>query len=484
MPFARGFANDVFISYAQIDNRPEPGIADSNWVTNLRNSLQIGVDQRLGRSGSAAFWMDLQGLSGNDSVTPEIHSAITSTAVLLIVLTQGSLASPWCQEEWKLFQQAAGRAEGLAGRVFIVLPDELSMDRWPAAFQDLIGYKFYTKTQEGDVVPLGKPKPSAEQREYFSQLDKLRKQLSEQLQKLQGATPKMSEAIPVGPQSGSALTVFIAETAADLEEDRDQLVTSVKNAGYRVLPEKFYGRTPAEFRAEMAADLKNSALYVQILGSRATRAGDTQSYEGLQAEVAREVLGAASGQTDNLIFWRSPTVDPSKAKFADHRALLDNQAIQVMDLEELKAAVLSRLKRFGDKVDRPASEGNHLLLINTTQQDRDIADQLIGAMQNTEIDFDVIFDDKSVVDVAKATGDVDGLMVVYGKSPEGWVHDQVRKMRSLVLEKKALAPKCAVYVAPPENRQLLVGFRQLVRIDSKERFTGFLSEVGGGGNSR
>lgn len=477
MAFARGFANDVFISYAQIDNRPETGIADSCWVTNLRASLQNGLDQRLGRSGSAAIWMDMQGLRGNDAVTPEIHAAISSTAVLLIVLTNGSLASPWCQQEWKLFQEAAGGADQLAGRLFIVLPDALPMDRWPKAFQDRIGYKFFTQSMDGEIVSLGKPKPTAEQKEYFSQLDKLRRQVAEQLQKMQASSPRTSEAIPAGPPA----SVFVAEASVDLEEDRDQLIECVKNAGYHVLPEKFYGRGLEDFAEAMSTDLRQCVLHVQLLGPRATRASDTQSYEGLQAEIAR---AAFAGKPERLIFWRSPTVDPAKAKFADLRALLESPTTQVMDLEELKGAVLTQLKRLHDKVDRPESTGNRLLLINTAQADRDLADQLIGAVEDADIDFDVIFEDRSVVDVAKATDGVDGLMVVYGRSPESWVHDQVRKMRSLVLEKKTSAPKCAVYVAPPESRQLLCGFRQLVRIDSKERLSGFLADLAAGGNPR
>jgi hypothetical protein len=489
MAFVPGFANDLFISYAKIDNRPESGIDDSCWITHLRNGLQVGLDQRLGRTGMAKIWMDMQGLQGNASVTPEIHNAISSTAVLVIVLSEGSLSSTWCREEWRLFEQAAGGAEQMAGRVFIVLPDELSMDAWPPSLQDRIGYRFYTKGPDGEIVNLGKPKPVVEQQEYFLELSKLRKQLADQLKKMtaQKPSPQKSSAIftPQIKKTGPAIEaaapgdrVFLANVSGDLEDERYRLEQALKNAGYTVLPEGFYPRERDSFRAKMAADLASCSLYVQLLGPFASRAGETQTYEGLQAEVAQSLFAK---DAEKMLLWRNPAVDPSKAKFADHRALLQSPAIQVMDLEELKTIVLTRLKRQRDKVERSSDDVNRMLLINAIKQDRELAEQLTGELEGAELDFDVIFEDQSVVDVAKATPDVHGLMVVFGNNGGDWASDQIRKMRSLVLEKKAAAPRCAVYMSPPADRKLLVNFRQLVHIKSKEDLKQFLDAIRVGG---
>jgi hypothetical protein len=491
MAYVPGFANDLFISYAQIDNRPEPGIDDSCWITHLRNGLQTGLDQRLGRTGMAKIWMDMQGLQGNASVTPAIHQAITSTAVLVIVLSQGSLSSPWCREEWTLFEQAAGGPEQMAGRVFIVLPDELSMDAWPASLQDRIGYRFYTKSPDGEIVNLGKPKPTVEQQDYFLELSKLRKQLADQLKKMGAQTPAPEKSSvvftpqpkamgSVAPAPAADNRVFLANVSGDLDDDRYRLEQALKNAGYQVMPEGFYPREPGQFRAKMTADLAGCSLYVQLLGPFASRAGETQTYEGLQAEVAQSVFAK---DADKMLLWRNPTVDPTRAKFADHLALLQSPAIQVMDLEELKTIVLTRLKRQRDKVERSADDVNRMLLINAIKQDRELAEQLTSELEGAELDFDVIFEDQSVVDVAKATPDVHGLMVVFGNNGGDWASDQIRKMRSLVLEKKAAAPRCAVYVSPPEDRKLLVNFRQLVHIKSKDDLKQFLNAIRAGGPS-
>jgi hypothetical protein len=460
-----GFKYDVFVSYAQVNNEPVPGIEGSCWVSNLVALLRTLVDERLGRRGETKIWIDEQRLEGNSSVTPEIQEAVASSATLLVVLSNGYLASQWCRQEWECFVKAAGSTKNLAGRLFIVLPDELPLERWPKAFQDRLGYKFYSRTDQSDIIQLGKPKPMAEQGEYYRQLDKLRRQLAEQLQK--GVEPP-----PPGPPSK---IVYVAEVSSDLEDMRDQLVESLKNAKYSILPDRFYSRDPEQYRAEVGPDLLKCVLYVQMLGPRAIRADDTQTYEGLQAEQARATLK----DSRKTIFWRSPDTEPSKAKNADHRALLENPLMMVTDFEEFKQTVLTSLRRLGDDDEDEPSDDNRMLLVNTVQEDKDLAEQLLDDVEKRKLDYRIIYEDKSLIDAAKEKKVV-GLMVVYGRSHDDWVNDQVFKMRSLVLEKKAAAPKCAVYISPPENRRLLCYFRQLVRIDSKQAFEQYLSAVAGG----
>jgi hypothetical protein len=465
MAFVSEFTHDVFISYAQVDNNPETGIAESCWVTNIRNALQTGLDGRLGRNQAAKIWMDLQGLRGNEPVTPEIHEAISSSAVLVLVLSTGYMASKWCGQERDLFAGATGGADKLGKRVFVLIPDEMPMEHWPEPLRDRIGYRFYVKSPEGEIVRLGKPKPNPEQKEYFRVLDKLYRELSAQLLAMKENGP----APPIVPHD-PAKTVFVSEVCSELDEEHDKVVESLKGAGYTVMPTRFLSRAPTEFREQMKADLSQCSFYVQLLGQRATRASDTETYDMLQADVAKTIFAQ---RLDSMLFWHSPAVDLGKAK-GEHRAFIESLRVEKMDFHELLPHLLHVLQQRG--MQRPVGQ-NRLLLVNAAREDQDLATQLSQVLADSGLDYDFHSEDKSVADVAMVNDQVHGLMVVFGKNHEDWVRDQVRKMRTLVLQKKASAPKCGVYIAPPENRELLCHFQQLVRIKNQGALKQFLADV-------
>src|SRR5262245_13180629 len=121
MAYTTGWQNDVFVSYAQVDDRPLPG--GTGWVSTLVDALKILLAQQLGRAEVLAVWRDL-GLPGHAPLTPEIMAAVRSSAVLLLVLSEGYLASEWCRREQTEFLALAGSG---TRRVFIV--ERLPIDR-------------------------------------------------------------------------------------------------------------------------------------------------------------------------------------------------------------------------------------------------------------------------------------------------------------------------------------------------------------------
>ena len=88
------YKHDIFVSYAHVDNEPLAG-ADTRWVTNLVTGLQPLLGQKLGRADAYSLWMDYE-LRGNEPVTPDILSQLHETALLVLILSPGYLASEWC----------------------------------------------------------------------------------------------------------------------------------------------------------------------------------------------------------------------------------------------------------------------------------------------------------------------------------------------------------------------------------------------------
>jgi TIR domain len=203
----------VFISYAHVDNEPSiPGDDATRWVNTLRQSLQIRIDQKLGRKDAVRIWMDRGGLAGHEPVTQRIREAISSSAILVVAFSNGYLESPWCQQERELFI-------------------EIPRDRWPKMFSDDIGYQFYQKEPvTGLVSRLADPMPDPQEKAYWTELNKLRTEIAYKLEQLQrlGATnvPPTSVGDRV-PLSNGKTAIFLAETTQALNPDRDAVAAAI-----------------------------------------------------------------------------------------------------------------------------------------------------------------------------------------------------------------------------------------------------------------
>src|SRR5208282_5210533 len=117
MAYVPGYAHDIFVSYAQVDDLTDQDGVDG-WVTTLIKKLSNRLAQRLGRRDSFSIWYDHY-LSHHVNITPEIMSTLEKTATLVVVLSPGYLASEWCQRErhtfLKLVQERAGKPPRILG---------------------------------------------------------------------------------------------------------------------------------------------------------------------------------------------------------------------------------------------------------------------------------------------------------------------------------------------------------------------------------
>jgi hypothetical protein len=183
MPYVPDWQNDVFVSYAQVDDRLVPG-ASAGWVCTLVDTLKIYLDQQIGRAELLAVWRDLQ-LAGNAQLSPEILAAVRSSAALLIVLSEGYLKSPWCGSELDAFLAVAGRA---SRRVFVVEAMPIERSRKPEGLRDLIGYPFWVRDRtDGPARTLGAPVPLPTDAEYYRRINRLSFEFAAELRRMQSA---------------------------------------------------------------------------------------------------------------------------------------------------------------------------------------------------------------------------------------------------------------------------------------------------------
>jgi len=440
--FVPGFEHDVFISYAQVDNQALiPGNLQSQWVDTFVNLLQAQLDMKLGRRGLASIWKDDRQLRGNDPLSPDIERAVQNSAALVVILSEGYLASPWCQRERELFLTRAGGDPG--ERLFIVDLGAVDLDRRPTAFRDRLGYAFHRRESDGDIRTLGRPLPRDSDIDYYQRVDDLARDLADTLRALKTArdapAPVATDDTPDRP------AVFLAETTPDLDDLHDNLRRHLDQTGVRVLPGRVYPRDPDDFRAAMDADLGHCRLFVQLLGPYVSRRTENlpDGYEGLQLERA-----ASAGLP--ILRWHDPDLDTSRVR---DPAFLARLPVLVMGFEDFKREILQQLRRQQeDSAVAPA--GDDFVLVSAQRLDTPVADQLTRALDRHAIGYEVV-DERHALEDLVHEDIYSALMVIYGQCPEDWVREQIRRCRRIMLELKTRAPVCAIYVGPPADKEPL-----------------------------
>jgi hypothetical protein len=113
MAFVPGYDYDLFVSYAGVDNDPVPS-AQSGWIDTFVRILTSGggLAGKLGRRDAFSYWVDKQSLRGNHEVNSHIPEQVKRSALLVVVLSPGYLASKFCQLELQTFIDSVGPGEG------------------------------------------------------------------------------------------------------------------------------------------------------------------------------------------------------------------------------------------------------------------------------------------------------------------------------------------------------------------------------------
>ena len=186
MAYVPSYEHDVFVSYAHVDDEPEPG-ETKGWVTTLVSCLKTKLAQKLGRSDAFSLWMD-HDLLGHAGVSRQITHALERTATLVVILSPGYIASQWCGREASNFLgHLRQRRVSSSSDIFVVRRDRID-ETEPEEFAELVGYQFWAQDNLGTATHiLGTPRPDPSDRRYYDRLNDLATELAEHLKSLRAA---------------------------------------------------------------------------------------------------------------------------------------------------------------------------------------------------------------------------------------------------------------------------------------------------------
>lgn len=442
MAFVPGYEHDLFVSYAHVDDAPVLG-AERGWVSTLVTTLQGLLAQQLGRAESLELWLDHQ-LSKHALITPEIIGALQKTAIFLVILSPGYLASEWCQREKDIFWELVRDRKRSGFRVFVVHRDMVEPDKLPSQFKDLAGYKFWEedKLQKKPRI-LGWPTPvpsNPKDQRYYDELDALSRDLAKELRRLAANDQRIEQA------STSGTVVFLAEVTDDLEDEREEVRRYLDQAGIQVLPDGVvYPRDGSAFQEEVDSDLHRSAFFIQLLSSVAGKRppGFIHSYVRIQHERAK-----AAGKP--IIQWRRRGLDVGLTRDADHRALLDAETVMAVGLEEFKSEIVKRTIP-KQELECNCPLNNACVFVDAETSDKALSDSLCELLRGNGIDIALPPQAGTRMrDLLKQHAlNCDAAIFVYGNAPNVWVTSQLYEWRKLATGRERPPKFLAVYEGPP-----------------------------------
>jgi hypothetical protein len=462
------YKDDIFISYAHIDNQP---LAEGlkGWVESLHERLKIRLGQLLGEE--ASIWRDRK-LQGNDVFAETLVEKISSVAILISVLSPRYVKSEWCVRELEEFCKSTKTNGGTGGSnklpIFKVVKTFVPLQEHPRQLQGVLGYEFYEYDPERGRAKEFSPEvvPQRDIR-YWEKLDDLAydiKQLIESMQHLEEAS---DEHVKANEHAVSGKTVYLAETTSDLNAQRDQVKRELQQHGHIVLPDKELPLEADSLKQAVNEYLTRSHFSIHIIGQRygIIPEGEEKSITHLQSELA-----VGRGENFLRLIWipvglHSP--DERQQNFIN-TFLLGQQAqkgteVLQTKLEDLKTVIYEIVNREAQPKP-PVSAGEALginLYLICDKDDLEAANQLADYFYAQGVDVVLPAtegDEAQVYEDHKASlMDCDAVLIYYGRANEIWLRMKLRELQKVAGYGRALPLLGkAIYLGAP-------------RTDAKER---------------
>ncbi|MCP4662600.1 MAG: hypothetical protein GY856_44965 [bacterium] len=457
------FENDIFVSYAHIDNLALAE-GDKGWISSFHRALEVRLAQLLGKQ--PRIWRDPK-LQGNDYFADKLVERLPKVALLVSIFSPRYVKSEWCVRELMEFLKASEISGGVRiadkARVFKVVKTPIPFEEHPQEVQGLLGYDFFTvEPSSGRARELDQRSDPDAQRQYWARLDDLAQDISELLKMLETAGDAPA---PVAAAEGEGEKIYLAETSFDLKEERDAIKRELMGHGHTVLPDRPLPLVGPEMEALVREQLAGCRLSIHMVGKNygIVPEGATLSVVALQNELA-----IAAAELPRLV-WMPPGLEAEDERQLNFIESLQTDAriqegadLLETSLEDFKTAIHHKLHPPESASTRdeaaPSADGDELVRIYLIcdQRDgeatRDLEDTLWD--QGFEVIVPVFDGDEAQVrrDHEESMVSCDAALVYWGAANELWLRRKMRELqRSAGLGRTQPMLAKAVYVAPPED---------------------------------
>ena len=480
--------NDIFISYAHVDNESLTE-GQKGWISQFHRTLEIRLRQLLGEN--PRIWRDLK-LSGTDIFDDKILSQFGNTKLMISVVSPRYVNSEWCARELNEFynsvENSGGVRVGDKSRIIKVVKTPVDGDSDAGSvhkiFKSLLGFEFFDVDPDtGRVREYNEEFGHEAKRNYLERVYDLAHEITTILKQMDG------DEIPgenTSPRTGRV--VFLAEVTSDLKAERDRIRRELLERGHTVLPHRPLPLEADEAGRLISDSLAKAQLAVHLIGSRYGVVPEGADISLLEMQSR---LSSQQGEQNGLqrLVWIPADKKPDSERHSEFiRSIQDGS--EGMATTELLTGQIGEIKDLAVKRLRPDEQqtGSPSPALGQAEEDGETRIYLICDQQDEEAVEpieDFLYDQGYEVKTPQFDGDedafvqahqdnlrfCDGILIYFGNASGQWVD---MKLMDLLKapgygRTKPLTAK-AVYVAPPDNRR-------------KARFRTRTADVIQGGNS-
>jgi Domain of unknown function (DUF4062) len=454
------FGNDLFISYAHIDNRTPGG--NQGWIDLLHERLEIRLAQLLGKTPK--IWRDRR-LKGFEDFDETIVIELSRSSILISVVTPRYVESDSCKKEIDYFSRAANTTSAQLAdkrRLFRVVKTYVPFEQHPAALRELLPYEFYERNEaSGRVYEFDHEisEQGNKDKRYWNKFEDLAWDLHELIRYLENPNPTVT--------TSSGTTIYLAETTSDLSEERDKVKRELAQFGHIVLPDKALPLEITAFQSTVRNYLQSSQLSIHLIGEHYGIIPEMESERSIVR--LQEELAVERGDDAHFsrLIWMPPGLEPKDERqrrfvvdlqnsFSSHNG---SELLQVK-LEDLKTIIQSKLARKPKSVtvEEADQQSTTRVYLICDKQDFETVDPIHTHLLNCGFETTLPLSDGSDAEIFEDHKEnlllCDAVLIFYGKASEGWLRMKLRELLKLpgygrttpLLEK-------AIYIGGPTSPQ-------------------------------
>jgi len=454
------FSDDIFISYAHLDDRPLDDI--KGWVTSLHERLNDRLAMLLGKE--LKIWWD-QREQKNQYLVGMIGDRVSDTFLLVSIVTPRYVNSEWCRSEVREFclraDQTGGIVIGSQPRVFKVVKTPARAEQQPEELGGLLSYDFYEVDASGNAREFRQEIGPNKDLKYWAVFEDLAQAIKRSLESVQPRNAQIatSDELPL------AKKVYLAQTTNDLRDERDRIKRELLQRGFFVLPNRdLPAETARDFEQAVLEDIKRCALSVHLIGESYGSIPDGEEERSVirwQTELAAE--RCERDPEFARMIWMPPGLE---AKGARHKQLIEElrtkpqvrSELLETSIEDLKTHILEKLNP-QPKAQSPSSNGDKdLTRVYLIHDNRDadevkpIDDYLYD--QGFEVIRSLNEGDESLVSQYHRENllQCDATLIYYGQGSELWLRSKLWDLQKAPGWGRTRPMKTkAVYISAPAN---------------------------------
>ena len=476
MSFVQQLKNDIFLSYAHIDNLPERE-GEKGWVEQFERQLSVHLLKRFGEA--VKVWRDPK-LARSQIFDRVIEEAVRGSGLMISLITQPYLKSEFCAQEIKWFTATAEEQGGLVIdnylRILPVLLYNIPPEQWPESCRGTNAFRFYRAEGQEQGWPLD-PGSSDFQKALRQLVDEVHTVLG-MLDKSLAAGPADVSTAPEQREEetdGTQFSVLLAAPPDDLAPTQRRLANALTRQGVEVV-----SQIPPPYEEEEHAERVRQALGETDLSVHLLSAspGEPLDEDDPQRTYPLEQARLGLEHARSQLILMPEELEASQigpGAYADFIASLTKRERDADELEvvsmgrpQMLDQILAKRRRLEDSARRDQAAGHApgTAFIDVHTNDLGYITDLMAYLAGKQIAPLTVPSSELSPQMTLFEENLRKsslFIVVFGAVARAWVEHRMQTAFKLILAHK-LPTRIGVYVAPPDKPAAEVTFPPLCRV--------------------